>query len=299
MMPFSPEDLSNAAAERLRSLQANVNAQPSQPDLGARYTRAKTLWETRDNRVADKAIWVEVKQKLKQSHPRPGICQYYEYERITAIEHFFPKKYFPDYAFRWDNYLLICHNCNSKYKGDKFAVFNPAGSETIFELPITRGSYPSPPSNDAVLINPRSENPQDSLLLDLGTGAFIPTPGTDARRKTKAVYTRALLHLNTDDNLVRYRKKAYDGYLRKLEEYIKIKAAFNFSALLNALPPAKRTIVIQTSAYELEKNRLLELIKNDILNDPFPTVWLEIKTQKDFLSHIAILFEDAPEALTW
>ncbi|MEI7587719.1 MAG: hypothetical protein WCJ44_34005, partial [Runella sp.] len=180
-------------------------------------------------------------------------------------------------------------------KGAKFAVFSPAGADTFVE----QNANPFPPTDDAVLINPRTEDPQNYILIDLGTGILLPTPGTNARGQKKADYTINLLHLNKNDNLVRYRKKAYSGYLQKLEEYANVSDAADYPALLSALAPAKRVIVVRGRLFDSEKQRLLDMIKSDILDDPFPSVWREIKAQSQLIPHIADLFRRVPEALGW
>lgn len=295
MMPFSPEPLSASASGHLATMQREVN---EQADRQTQFEHAVKVWGGRKS-GGNQAVWTEIEQKLSAKHPRPGLCQYCEYDRNSPTEHFFPKKHFPERAFRWDNYLLICGYCNSVCKREKFAVFHPRGSSSVFHLPVTRGTYPVPPTDDAVLINPRTEDPHLFMMLDMSTGIFLPIPGTDARGKEKAGYTIDLLHLNRNANLVRYRKKAYDGYLQKLEEYTKAQRAHDFPALRDALAPAKRVIVVQHRPFALEKQRILTLLKNDILDDPFPSVWREIKTQKDFFPEIAALLLSAPEALLW
>ena len=292
MMPFSPDPLSDTASSHLADLQADVDAQV---DRSLQYELARELWNARKNKISHKPIWEEIASKLNQAHPRPGLCQYCEYDRNSPMEHYYPKVHFPERSFQWDNYLLVCAYCNSVCKGTKFAVFSPAGSEIYVEEDIK----PFPPSHDAVLINPRTEDPQDYILIDLGTGILLPTPGTDARGQKKAVYTINLLHLNKNDNLVRYRKKAYAGYLQKLEEYANVSAAIDFPALLTSLSPAKRVVVSQISGFEVEKQRISNLIKADILDDPFPSVWRAIKAQRDEIPHIADLFRRVPEALNW
>jgi len=265
MMPFSPEPLSAGASAHLDELQADVN---TQVDRGIQYNCASRLWRGRKS-GNNLEFWAETGDKLAAKHPRLGLCQYCEYDRSSPTEHFFPQKHYPERTFRWDNYLLICAYCNSVCKGEKFAVFNPNGSSSVFHLPITRRTYPIPPTDDAVLINPRTEDPQSFIIIDVVTGMFLPTPGTDARGKEKAAYTIDLLHLNSNDNLVRYRRKAHEGYVQKLEEYVKVQAALDYPTLLASLAPAKRAIVVLQHPFTREKQRILNLIKTDILDDLF------------------------------
>lgn len=295
MTHFSPEPLSPEEMAHLGACQTRVNEQPTRK---AQYACAIETWNDRKNKKKDKEIWQSIEQKLEANHPALGLCQYCEFDRNTATEHFFPKKHFPERAFQWDNYLRVCSKCNSSYKGDNFAVFSPEGSTTVFHLPNTKSTYPTPPSDDAVLINPRTENPQNYLMLDIGTGVFI-TPDTDLRGTEKANYTIELLHLNTDTDLLRYRKKALDQYQSKLEFYAKVKQAIDFQSLIDALPPAKRAIVVQTNLFPVEKERLLDVLKADIQDDLFPCAWREIIAQKDFFPILQSLFSTAPEAETW
>jgi uncharacterized protein (TIGR02646 family) len=264
MMPFFPDPLSDTASSHLAGLQADVDAQA---DRSLQYERAMELWNARKNKISHRAIWEEIASKLNQAHPRPGLCQYCEYDRNSPMEHYYPQVHFPERSFQWDNYLLVCAYCNSVCKGTKFAVFSPVGSEICVEQKVR----PFPPTDDAVLINPRTEDPQDYIWIDLETGILRPTPGTNARGQKKAAYTVNLLHLNKNDNLVRYRKKAYWGYLQKLEEYANVSAATDFPTLVTCLLPAKWVMINHDSIFEAEKQRILNIIKADILDDPFPS----------------------------
>lgn len=180
MITFSPNNLSPTAQAHLNALQAEVDVATA-ISRGQGYEKAADLWAKRKNRQSDKPIWAEIEGKLADGHPRKGLCQYCEFDRHAPTEHVFSKKHYPNRAFQWTNYLKICTKCNSEYKGDSFAVFNPSGSATHFDLAITRGTYIAPLSDDAVLIQPRLENPQDFMLLDLETGKFIANFETDDR----------------------------------------------------------------------------------------------------------------------
>lgn len=292
MTHFSPDPLSTGANTHIESLKESVLAAAGQE---AQYNKAKDLWAARKNTIAGRSTWEQVEQTLLASHPIPGICQYCEFDRTAATEHFFPVKHFPAKAFDWNNYLLVCYRCNSTYKNDQFAVFNPQGSSSVHHLPITRGTYPIPPSEDAVLINPRTEQPQNYLMIDLGTGSFCPATGVDTRGKEKAVYTYTLLRLNSDANLLRYRKKQIRTYLQKLKDYVAIKNASNFAELMSGLP----IIIVTNKPFAAEQTRLLQLIEADLKDDLFPCVWQALKLQKSFFPDLENLFMQAPEAEGW
>ena len=297
MIAFSPDTLSATAQTHLATCQAEVDAATVISRENG-YQKAEELWRNRKNRLVNQPIWAEIEEKLANGHPSKGLCQYCEHDRTAPTEHVFPKKHYPNRAFQWANYLKICTKCNTN-KGDNFAVFYPSGSTTQHDLPTTRGTYPAPPNDDAVLIQPRLENPQDLMLLDLTTGIFLPNFGTNARGKAKAKYTIEVLHLNTDDVLLRHRTKAYFHYADKLETYSKIKIALDFNGLLANLPTSKHVIVKQNEDFDNEKTRLLTVFENDIKDDLFPTVWAEMKAQRAFFPHLNVYFEQNPETLTW
>jgi uncharacterized protein (TIGR02646 family) len=296
MMPISPEPLSPNALSHLQTLQNQVD---NEPDMEAKYKCAAQLWQTRKNRIPNRANWDEIEQKLKNGGPRPGLCHYCEFDRIAATEHICPKKHFPDRSFQYANYLLACYRCNSINKGDKFAVFSPPGSNSWVNLIQSRGSYLLPPTDDAVLINPRIENPNDFLELDLMTGKLVPKPSTEIRNVEKAKYTIDLLGLNSDDNLLRYRLKAIKGYQDHLERYTKVKTAVDFPSLLDSLSLREKQIVVQSRSFQEEQTRLLLKIKTEILDDLFPFAWCEIIAKKHSFQHIHTLLEAAPEVETW
>lgn len=80
-------------------------------------------------------------------------CAFCSDSRAADIEHFWPKSVYPGQAFRYDNLLLLCPECN-RVKGRRFPV-DEAG------LPL--------------LVNPVSDDPWDVLF-------FVPTTGwIDAR----------------------------------------------------------------------------------------------------------------------
>lgn len=296
MTHFSPNLLPKTVKRLLNRLSQLVLSENGQE---AQYNKAKSLWAARKNTQKNSVAWRKIEQTLMESHPIPGICQYCEFDRTVATEHFFPVKHFPAKAFDWNNYLLVCHRCNSTYKNDQFAVFNPIGSSNVHHLPITRGTYPIPPTEDAVLINPRTERPKDYLMIDLSTGTLLPVPGVNARGKEKAIYSCTLLHLNSDANLLRYRKKAIGIYWQKLRDYTTVKNASNFADLINALPIDKRAIVVSSKPFAKEQARLLQLLKADLKDDLFPCVWEELKSQKSFFPDLENLFRQVPEVENW
>ncbi len=74
-------------------------------------------------------------------------CMYCVDSHGSDIEHFRPKKIYPEHAFQWPNMLLCCTECG-RFKGSQF--------------PIARGQ--------PLLIDPSSEDPWQHLDFDPDTG---------------------------------------------------------------------------------------------------------------------------------
>jgi uncharacterized protein (TIGR02646 family) len=83
----------------------------------------------------------------KMTGPRER-CMYCEDSRGTDIEHFRPQSRYPNYAFRWLNFLWICTACN-RSKGNRF--------------PLDAAGNP-------LLIDPTLDDPWDFLFFDPKTG---------------------------------------------------------------------------------------------------------------------------------
>lgn len=121
----------------------------------------------------------------------------------------------------------------------------------------------------------RTENPLDYIELDLaGTFLFRPLAGSDWRKTKRADYTIELLRLNDRDLLIDARREAFDSYLARLHLYRQKKA--------NGADPAE-----------------LEHLADGIRGMAHPTVWQEMKRQRDLHEQLGDLFDDVPEALEW
>jgi hypothetical protein len=228
------------------------------------------------------------------------ICVYCENNEATDIEHIFPKKIFPGKAFTWDNYVLACKICNTTYKSDKFKVFNPHNSAHEFDVQPPRRTYLQPPTDDALFINQRIEDPMDLLELDLVSRQFVFTekfpPGT--REHLKAKYTKELLGLNTRAGLVTAREKAVKYFRDRLGKYVEAQSAATFAELAEAIDDDFGG-VNATLVFNDEKERIKAAIKKDVLEYPHPTVWKELMRQRANLSRINSFVNQVPEVLTW
>ncbi len=204
-------------------------------------------------------------------------CNYCEDNQGNQVEHIYPKNIYPGKCFDFDNYLIACGICNGP-KSDRFALF--IDNSKIDVSPKRRQDPVEPPYGEALLVNPRIENPFEYIELDI-PGTFYFTAVNDEKDSLeyhKAEYTIELLKLNSRDVLVEARKAAFHLFKSTLEAYIQ-----------------KKNQGVSES--------ILEGIKNSILKSPHPTVWLEMIRQRKykdpFYEELNSLFNSAPETLDW
>jgi uncharacterized protein (TIGR02646 family) len=201
-------------------------------------------------------------------------CMYCEDSVADEIEHYRPKDLYPELVFAWGNYLYSCGPCNGP-KRNFFAIFaNPAGEivelNRQFGQPITE-----PPVGHPLLIDPRTEDPLTLLRLDIiDTFLFQELHAEGTQEHMRAKYTVRVLHLNDREFLRVSRENAFIGFRSMLRDYV-----FGRD-------------VGKEQAY-------LDRIKSAILHNHHPTVWAEMKRQKENLPELKVLFEVAPEALVW
>jgi uncharacterized protein (TIGR02646 family) len=295
MIQLSSKVLSSATVAHLQATQQKIDGEP---DFKSKALKADSLWNNKKQGKGKKAF-TEIKDTLTGMCSGVKNCTYCEHNEADDIEHIYPKKLFPDRTFVWENYILTCRQCNTDYKADKFAVFDPHGSSVLLEIPQQRGTYLQPVTNDGAMIDPRAENPFNFMRLDIRerTFLFVAEANLSVRDEQKATYTIKLLGLNRRDALVEARKKAAHYYLDRLERYIKAKRAATFADLEEVTQEPDR--VDETQPFEAERTRIVAAIKSDITHHQHPTVWQELKRQRDQLPRTNHLLDQAPEALEW
>ena len=217
MIPLTSETLEITTTQLLAEKQSQIDTLPT---FSAQSSKAKTLWKGKKGSNAGQTAFSEIKDKLIEMSVGVEICNYCENNEATDIEHIFPKDWFPNKTFIWENYLLACRTCNTDYKSNRFAIFVPKYTNSILDV------IAQPPNDDSAFINPQIEDPLDFFLLNLKRGVFTIHPNltdnTQSRAYLKADYTLELLALNTRDALVNARKSAVKYYLDRLERYTKI-----------------------------------------------------------------------------
>jgi uncharacterized protein (TIGR02646 family) len=292
MLHLLSKNLSTTTQKHLDKLQKQVD---SESTFKQKVNKAQSLWDNKRGSKAGEKAFEEIKETLKDMCVGVATCNYCEHDRAFDIEHIYPKSLYPSLAFVWDNYLLACKGCNTAYKLDQFAIFKPKGSNTKHIL----GRGKEPTNTDALLINPRHEDPTAFLRLNLValTGLFELIHSVNSREYLRADYTTECLQLNKDESLCKSRRDFAIIYLDRLRNYIKVTNALTFDELedaTNGIPEIDRT-----KTFDSEQKRILENIKNSFKESLHPTVWFELKRQRDNLKITNQLFNQLPEALNW
>lgn len=293
MIPLNSKDLSIASQKHLQKVQKRIDAQP---DFANQASKAQAEWSSKSSSISKTAVFTEIKEVLISMCVGVEVCNYCENNEATDIEHIYPKSFFPERAFRWDNYLLSCPTCNSRHKLDKFAIFDPRKMDALIEL--LRGSG-KPANDDGVMINPRIENPLDYFWLDIPNKTFRldPLHTLESRNRKRAEYTLELLGLNKRETLLAARRSAANYYIDRLERYVKIKEATTLADLEEIAP--EPLLVNSALPFLDEQKRIQSALENDIRQYSHPTVWQELKRQRAHLPKTNGFFVRAPEALSW
>jgi uncharacterized protein (TIGR02646 family) len=263
--PELPSDVTISLAEYQREVGAGA-------DYAERVTLAKRLFSSRNDKR--NPTFAAIREALHAMCPRPGRCMYCEDSAADEIEHFYPKNLYPEFTFVWTNYLYSCGPCNGP-KGQWFAVFS-AETGQIVEVARSHGSDILPPKEgDPLYIDPRREDPMEFLRLDLrDTFHFHAIGARGTRPHLRATYTIDKLHLNDRDDLREMRIDAFENYAAVLFGYVTGKqAGLTGPGLAAKIAKIRRT--------------------------PHPTVWFEMKRQRDRHPRLRALFSAAPEALDW
>lgn len=268
MVQLTNQELSEETMQTLRSYQEEIDTMPTYAE---RVAKAKRIWPSRKQN----APFREVISTLTKMCAGPRRCCYCEDSMADEIEHIWPKDFYPEKTFVWENYLYACGPCNGP-KGNQFAVFEHAA------IGFTRLEHPEdgppvePPAGDPVLINPREEDPLEFLWLDI-QGSFAFTGVVDdenSKAYHRAGYTIDVLKLNQRDSLIEARRNAYGNYRARLKEYINQR---------------------NDGATREELDKLIAGIQSE----HHPTVWKEMQRQHTGIPELHNLFSQAPEALNW
>jgi uncharacterized protein (TIGR02646 family) len=299
MLQLNSESLSDATQLQLDKFQQR-NA--TELDFTEKVKKTIALWDSKSGSVQGKLAFKEIKTTLLRICKGVELCAYCESNEATDIEHLRPKSLFPEDAFSWINYVLACKNCNTTFKSDKSAIFNPIGSAIFLDITPNKSNKikVKPANNDTLFINPRIENPTRLILLDLveKTFLYIPKKEEGTRDFLKADYTiNTILKLNNRVALVESRKSAFIDFQNLLRNYIAVGIAQTHDELEAATGDFPQ--VNFSTPLIVEKKRIQNHIKNALKTHSQPTVWLEMKRQRAKLPQTSLLFKKAPESLKW
>lgn len=302
MLQLNPKVVDPLAAVHLAAQQQEVDGSGR---FSEQVERAGDLWDRKTKVAGGSAAFQRIKADLTAMCVSVEICNYCENNEATDIEHISPKSSFPGRAFEWENYILACKTCNTTYKSDDYAIFDPALSSAVTELTPRARPRPVPPTDDSAFVSPRLEDPLYFLWLDVAGGTFVFSEHpllTSSREKAKAAYTIKLLQLSDRPALTEARKKAFQFYRDRLRDCAEAEQATTHAALAHLVarlePDHER--VDNTLPLRQEQDRVIQAICRAIQSYAHPTVWHEMKRQRQLLPAIDRWFAQAPvEALTW
>lgn len=289
MLPLANKDLPQDIQEVIQNLQIEIDNETS---FSAKAEKAKQLWKSKGGVLGEKAFEA-IRKLLTEMCVGTEICNYCEGSEANDIEHIYPKSFFPEYTFDWENYLLVCKQCNTGYKLDKCFVMDSEGN--IFET--IRGTEPL--HKTVAIINPRKENPQDFFYLNTKTWTFEPIFYISLANKNKAEKTLEILALNERDYLKVARESAAIEYFNYMDRLCKILQATSHEEIKNALSPYENQIEIGQNIADFKNEKRIS-VKKEVQNHRHPSVWYAIKTIDSKISpKWQNIFAFIPEALTW
>jgi uncharacterized protein (TIGR02646 family) len=259
--------LSDKAEAQLGKWQKEVNEQSS---FSVQVALGKQKFSARNQK--DNKTFQAVKMSLTEMCSGSRRCCYCEDSVADEVEHIRPKDFFPEGVFCFDNYLYACGPCNGP-KSNKYRI-RPNGALVPIDLDKQKELTERPdPEAFHYLINPRFEDPFQFLVLDLASTFFFTVhPNCSGDNAARATYTLEILALNTRDYLVRARQSAFGHYLARAEQYDQRK-------LDDPDDPDLPKFVLELGRLE------------------HPTVWAEMKRQRDRIPRLDAILRACPELL--
>jgi uncharacterized protein (TIGR02646 family) len=287
------KNLSSNAQEVLKDLQKKIENEHS---FAAKVAKAQTLWDSKKNSKKGKIAFEEITEILKTMCVFSNVCNYCEHSEATDIEHIITKSFFPSQTFRWINYVLICKICNTTYKSSKCYIFNNNDSPIL----LKRGDEPNVDAIQ-VFINPRIEDPNKFIILNLMTNRFMVNFGLTQSEVYKAEKTLEMLKLNERDTLIDMRAKTAQNIFDSMDRLIRALNANSIHELYMIMRPHEELKINPTLSLDNNKTILKAACKKDITEGMLhPSVWYAIKIiESKTNSKWQNIFRKIPEALTW
>ncbi len=261
-------ELPPGADGKLRSWQREID---DLADYAARISVAKERFARRNR--PDNAVFRVVREFLGMMCCGVVRCVYCEDSMADEVEHIWPKDSYPEFVFVWANYVFACGPCNGR-KNNHFAVFAVVTGQFTEVTRNPRALVTPPTPGQMVFIDPCGEDGLTMMDLDFETGELLPRGRKNSKRYQRAQYTIEILGLNKRGNLLRARRAAYRDYRALLGEYVKRR---------------------DEGASQPDLDDLISFLKGR----QHPTVWAEMKRQRQLIDELKQLFAKAPEALGW
>lgn len=285
MQPISDLNLTEDLLSQLQQIQNQVNSIIS---FDAQTKEAHNKWNNKD-----RALFTIIKNQLKQMCVSVEVCNYCEKNEASDIEHIYPISRYPEKAFTWDNYLLACATCNRVLKLDTWYEIR---DNQLFKLP--RGDEPDKNYSPA-FINPRIENPNKYMILELDAFTFIPICQVNSVEYLKYSGVNEVLQLNDRTSLVASRKaKAQEMYAAMYRLYNVIKST-DKSEVRAAICPHEDCINVDALTLQEIKATITLNTKKLITESEHPSVWYAIKKLHQSYDNWKNIFQVIPEALNW
>jgi uncharacterized protein (TIGR02646 family) len=286
MYKLKTQPLGNTEQTKLDALQAQID---SKATFAEKTKRAKSLWNNKNSAVFEPIIQTLITMCLSVK-----TCNYCEQNEANDIEHIFPKSFFPEKTFRWENYLLACKQCNSGYKLDKCFVID--SNDNI--LSVERGTKPS--HTTMAFVDPRTENPNDFFILNTRTWTFEIKDKLTKKNQHKAERTLEILQLNNRDYLIEGRKSTANRLYNLLDRLARINHAQSVEEIEEILSPDEDMIDTSLSIEVIKQKHLKQTRKVITEQMPHPSVWYAIKMISSKVHpKWKVIFDAIPELSYW
>jgi uncharacterized protein (TIGR02646 family) len=293
MLRLIKKDLTEQEKKGLETLQARID---TEPDFTTKAAAAKSFWAYKGGKEGEQ-LFQTIKTYLLEMCVGTEVCNYCEGNEANDIEHIYPKSFFPEMTFVWDNYLLACKQCNSGYKLDKCFVLDHSGN--VHQT--ARGI--EPPYSVIAMINPRIEDPNTFILLNVEIWEFEIHPNLSLQDQHKAEKTLEILQLNNRDYLKAGRRAAASEYYNLMDRLCRITNAANMEGIKKVLSPDQDEIMSRIDKHlslDEIKKAIQEHVKTHIQKHRHPSVWYAIKKiSSKTNTQWQRVFQTIPEALTW
>lgn len=285
MIKIPAKNLDPDISASLTKLQSKIDKETS---FEKKAKKAQLSWDSKN-----KTIFGKVSQALLSMNVANGVCNYCEQNESNDIEHIKPKSFFPAHTFDWENFILACKQCNSGHKVDKCYVFDQQNNLVFLERDI------EPASSDVAFINPRKDDPNKYMILNMEVHKFDLLPSLTPIEEKIATKTIEILQLNNRDVLIEARKNAEAYYFNTLDRLVHIRSARSKKALKAILSPVDH-LIDDTLPLKKLKSEITESYKNHLITYQHPSVWYGIRKIQSIVNPLwKALFTKLPEALNW